>query len=448
MLSILARQSKPGSYAYSGERLVNYFLRPSDGATPGVLLGRGGMVSSANTGTLSPVRAAVTLGGIIYACSGGKVWRITGGTATEVGTVTDGETYMAANRSQIGIVVGGRYYVCGGASTTLVSPGAVDTPVCVVESDGYMVVIGRGAGLGDILQVSALDDATTFKADQFATAEYRADDLIGAIVDHGQIHLFGTETVETWYNNGDVDFPFAPNRAALIEHGCVNGRTVAKADNAVYWVAPDGKVLRNFGGSPQVISTPEVKDALSGSTVTGGFTFSERGHEFYAVTRADKTTLVFDMVTQLWHERAKGIDYDPWAALCQVRLDGVDYFGCDNGQLATLSETAYQDFGGYLLGEFETPLQMTQAELFRVSRIHIDVDSGTGGLGRQPKCMLQVSNDGATWGRERWRDLADLGHYGQRAAWHALGQFRRGKIRFRVTDPVKRDVIGGAVRYG
>jgi len=363
MLSILARQSKPGSYAYSGERLVNYFLRPSDGATPGVLLGRGGMVSTTDTGTLSPVRDALQLNGVIFACAGGRIWKISGGTATNVGTITDGETYMAANRTQIAVVVSGRYYVCDGATTTQVSPGAVDTPVAVVESDGYMVVIGVGAGLGDIMQVSALDDASTFDAAQFAAAEYRSDDLVGAIVDHGQIHLFGTETVETWYNSGDVDFPFAPNRAALIEHGCINGRTIAKADSAVYWVAPDGKVMRNFGGSPEVISTPEIKDALSQSTVSGGFTFSERGHEFYAVTRENGTTFVFDMVTRLWHERAKGIDYYPWSALCRVRLDGVDYFGCDNGMLAVSSETTYQDFGDYLLGEFETPLQMNGADV-------------------------------------------------------------------------------------
>ncbi|MCA0846117.1 packaged DNA stabilization protein gp10 [Salipiger thiooxidans] len=448
MLSILARQSKPGSYAYSGERLVNCFLRPSDGATSGVLLCRGGLTKHVDLGTGGPVRALAKLGGSIYAVSVGTVWKVTGAAVVSVGSVSDGETYIAVNRSQIAIVVGGKYYVCDGSATSEVSTGAVDTPVGVVEADGYMIVFGTGAGLGDLVQVSALDDASTFEADQFAAAEYKADSLVGAIVDHGQLHLFGEETVETFYNSGDVDFPFAPNRAAVIEHGCINGKTIEKADSAVYWVAPDGKVLRNFGGSPEVISTPEIKDALAKSTVTGGFTFSERGHEFYAVTRADGTTFVFDMVTRLWHERVKGLLYGPWAAICRVNLDGTQYFGCDNGVIATMSETVYQDFGNYLQLEFETPLQVNGGELFRVSRIHIDVDSGTGGLGRTPKCMLQVSTDGVNWGRERWRDLADLGQYGKRAAWHGLGQFRRGKIRFRVTDPVKRDVIGGAVRYG
>lgn len=448
MLSILARQSKPDSYAYSGERLVNYFLRPGDGATPAVLLGRGGMVSHVNTGANSPVRDMTTMGGVIYACAGGKVWKISGGASTQVGTVTDGETYMQANRTQVAIVVGGKYYVCDGSSTSQVSPGAVDTPVGLAYADGYMIVIGSGSGIDDILQISALDDASSFNAADFAAAEYQDDSLVGAILDHGQVYLFGTDTTETWYNSGSPDFPFAPNRAAVIEHGCINGKTIAKADNAVFWVRPDGAVVLNYGGSPQVISTPEVKDALAASTVTGGFTFSERGHEFYAVTRAGKTTLVFDLITKLWHERADGLRYDPWQALCQVRLGGVDYFGCLNGQIATMSATEYQDFGGYLLAEFESPLVMRKAELYRVARLHISVDSGTGGIGRTPKCMLQVSRDGATWSREKWRDLADLGEYGKRATWHALGQFRQGKVRFRVTDAVKRDVIGGAVRYG
>lgn len=448
MLSILARQSKPESRAYSGERLVNYFLRPSDGATQAVLLARGGLVPFVDLGTETAVRAMEKMGGNLYAVSGGKVWKIVAGVASDVGAVPDGETFMAANRTQVAIVVSGRYFVCDGTATVEVTPGAIETAVSVVSADGYIIVLGLGAGLQDLVQTSALDDAETFDALNFAAAEYMPDALVGAIYDHGQLYLFGTETTEVFYNAGADAFPFLPNRSAQVEHGCISGKTIAKADSAVFWVRPDGAVLRNFGGTPQVISSPEVKDALAGSTVTGGFTFSHRGHEFYAVTRQSGSTFVFDITTQLWSEWCDGLAYAGWLATSRVTLSGTGYFGCSNGKIATMSEATYTDFGAVMGSEFETPLVVNKAELYRVARLHIDVDSSTGGLDRQPQAMIQASRDGFVWGDEIWRPVADVGVYGQRVTWHALGQFRRGKVRFRMTDPVKRDVIGGAVRYG
>lgn len=448
-LTILARQSKPGSRAYSGERLVNYFARPADGVSPLVLISRGGLVETADTGTASSVRAITKMGGDLYAVSGGKVWKVTtSGAVTEVGAVTDGETSMAANRTQVAITVGGKYYVCDGATTSEYSPGALSSAARVAEADGYMIVIGSGAGFNDTMQISDLNDATAFDAIDFAVAEYQPDALVGVIHDHKQIYLFGSDTTEVWYNSGSAAFPFQPNPAAVVEHGCKSAATIAKADSAVFWVRPDCAVVMNFGGSPQVISTPEIKAEIERSTITGGFTFSENGHEFYCVTREGNTSLVFDITTRTWHERAYGLSYGAWQAVCRVQFGGVDYFGCSNGKIATLSSTKYDDFGDVLMSEFETPLQMNGGEYFRVPKLHIDVDSSTGGIGRTPRAMLQVSRDGFTWGDEIWRSIADKGEYGKRVTWFGLGQLRRGKIRFRITDAVKRDVIGGKAIYG
>lgn len=448
MLQILSRQSKPGSRAYSGERLVNYFARPSDGATPVVLKSRGGLVSFADLGSFPRVRAMAKMGGDMFAVTGGRVFKITAaGVVSTVGTVIDGETSMAATRSQVAIVAGGTYYVCDGTSTSVVSPGAITNPVSVAAADNYIVVIGTGNGNADTFQVSSETDATDFNALEFATAEYDPDALVGVIYDHKQLYLFGADTTEVWYNTGGADFPFAPNPSAIVEHGCANGQTIAKIDSAVMWVRQDWAVVQNYGGTPQVVSTPEIKEALRKSTVVRGFTFSEGGHEFYAIWRLGDTTLVYDVTTGLWHERASGVDYDPWGAACSLRFGDRHYFGTMNGQIAYSDDAIFTDFGGVMLGEFETPLVMQNARRFRVKRLHIDVDSSTGGLGRTPEAMLQMSKDGVTWGREFWRPMADLGEYGKRLAWHSLGQYRRGKARFRVTDPVKRDVIGGAVEY-
>ncbi|MBY6005377.1 hypothetical protein KUV62_15740 [Salipiger bermudensis] len=444
-----ARQSKPGSRSYSGERVVNYFARPSEGVSQIVLVGTGGLSEFADTGTGDPVRSMIQMGGNMFVASGGIVWKITAaGVVSNVGTITDGETYMAANRTQVAIVVGGVYYVCNGLTTASYSTGAVDTPVGVTSADGYMIVIGTGAGVDDLIQLSALDDATTFDAADFVAAEYNADPLLAAYFDHGEVYFLGSETVERFYNSGATDFPFTRNQGAIIEIGTISGKTVAEADNSLFWVTPDKKVARVLGADPQWISTPEIKDELERSTVTGGFTFSDQGHEFYAITREGGTTLVFDLVTGLWHERSSGLSYGPWLAEAALLFQGEQYFGCSNGKIATVSESDFSDFGETMQAEAVAPLVARGGRYFRVTRFYLDVEGGTGGLGRAPEVMLQTSRDGYSWGPEMWREMGGLGQYAKRAQWNALGLFEVGKARLRITDNVPRNIVGVAVDYG
>jgi hypothetical protein len=442
----IATQSRPGSDAYSGERLVNYFARPASGLSPAVLLARGGL--TARVELYAEVRAMVEFGGALYVAAGGQLYRIIGSTATAVGGIADGPTQMVSDARYIGIVAAGRYFVFDGTSVTSPDTGALTDPVGIAYLDGYFILIGTAGGRADGFTISGLDDPTTFGGLDFAFAESAADPLVGAITDHNELWLFGTRTVQPFYNAGAADFPILPNKGALVEHGCLLGGTIAKADNAVFWVRPDGKVARSFGSQPEWISTPEISDEIARSTITGGFTFSERGHEFYALTRATGTTLVYDISTGLWHERSAGLSYGPWQARNAIQVGGEWFFGCAGGQVATASEATYTDFGGDLLNEVESPLTTNKGDRFRVTRIHADFAGGRVDLGRDPQVMLQTTRDGELWGLERWRDLGSLGAYKRRAVWHALGQFRQGAMRLRITDPVQRDLIGVSVTYG
>lgn len=436
----LATQTRPGSEAYSGERVINYFAQQADGVTPLVLLARGGLTA---TVTLpGRVRALVVMDGSLYAAANGKVWKITGGTATDVGTITDGVTSMAASVDEVAIVVGGVYYVCDGSTTTSYATGAVTSPSGVEYMDGYFVVTGTISGRGDAFTISGLDDGTTFNALDFAFAEESADAITAVLRDHDRLWLFGTRTTQIFANSGGVDFPFTPIAGALIEHGC-QAQTPAKADNTVFWVRPDGTVMRSGGAEPAVISTPEIKNALAGSTLGGCFTFSERGHEFYCITRDGATSLVFDISTGAWAERTTGLAGGAWAAEVAETLGGTTYFGCNGGQIATAAETTYTDFGGVLLREVVSkPIQQGGNRKFIVRQFHVFFSGGTVNIGRTPQVMMQVSRDGRTFGMEKRRDLGNLGEYHKRATWNARGMFLRGQVKIKVTDPVPADIVG------
>ncbi|MCV5997943.1 hypothetical protein, partial [Enterococcus faecalis] len=71
------------------------------------------------------------------------------------------------------------------------------------------------------------------------TAEGQPDPLVAILSDHREIFLFGTETIEVWYNSGASDFPFERNQGAFIEKGCGARYSVAKQNNTVYFIGSD-----------------------------------------------------------------------------------------------------------------------------------------------------------------------------------------------------------------
>ena len=142
---------------YAGARLKNYFLRPYEGWV--ALIGRSGIGERHDV--TEPVQAILDRSGDLFFCSGGYVYKVSGGVLTNVGTVVDDpQTVMAASASQVAIVAGGNYYICNGTTTTQYTAGAITSAVSVAHLDGFFIVAGTGAGRNDCIQVSALDDGT------------------------------------------------------------------------------------------------------------------------------------------------------------------------------------------------------------------------------------------------------------------------------------------------
>jgi hypothetical protein len=440
-----ARQSKAGvrERAYSGERVKNLFLRPADGISSGVLIGRGGAVEYSNTSKTGPVRAITRQGNALIFSASSALYSATGGTATYLGPILDDEaTVMASSGTQTAIVAGGRYYVWDGTTLAQHSSGPIDTPKGVAYINQYFLLVGEGGGRKDMIAISALNDATTIETTDFAFAEYETDELKGIFADHGQVLMVGGTTVESWYNSGAASFPFTPNIGGVIEHGCHNGKTVAKADNAVFWVGDDLSVYRGAGGPPQVISSREVEDELADSTITGAFTFRDRGHQFYAIAREADTHLVFEVITGLWHERSTGVGEQEWLCTCRATLGGVDYFGTNDGRIVTLDPDTYEDAGETIEAEaISVPVEQ-QGKWFSVSRVHAQIRGGVGGIGRTPLVMMETTRDGHTWSNEKTRPLGDTGEHYNLTEWHGLGSFQRFQVRLRITDPVPRDIYG------
>jgi hypothetical protein len=426
---------------------MNCFIEqlPQDAKTPSVLIRAPGLSSWASVGD-GPIQGMHADHGLLYVVSGGVLYSVTSGAvATSRGTVgSSSEIDIDSNEDTVVVVSPPNAYYWDGSTfaqitdTDFTSRGAGDVEFC----DDFMLFrepeTGRffGADAGSV---------TAFDALNFATAEGGTDTLVGMKVDHRQVVLFGERTIELWQNTGASGFPFERMINGFVEIGCLNGRSVAKVDNSLVWVADDYTVRRLDGLTPARISTHAVEQWLRTVTVTSlrGGAYSLEGHVCYVLT-ADEGCFVYDVTTQLWHERAT-YDESTWNWANPVRFAGKVLVGSTvDGTLAELDPETYDELSDTLRMEWDyQPAYAEGARAFH-DRLELVIETGVGltsGQGSAPVVMLSYSDDGGvTFRILPNKALGALGNRKTRVAWSALGSCGspHGRIyRAAVSDPVK-----------
>ena len=297
-------------------RMVNLFAEAipegSGGKEAGFLLRCPGLRLLATVGD-GPIRGLWVTNGVAYVVSGSKFYSLsTSYTATLIGTVSgSGPVSMADNGTQIFIACNPLSYIYNTSTAVFAQITDVDFPGAgsVGYLDGYFVFNEPDS---QKFWVTSLLDGTSVDPLDFASAEGYPDNVISLIVDHREIFLFGTTSVEVWYDAGTPDFPLARIQGAFMEVGCEAAYSVAKLDNSVFWLGSDargrGIVYRANGYTPARISTNAVEYAIQGYgniSDAVAYTYQQDGHPFYVlIFPSAQATWVYDVSTTLWHERA------------------------------------------------------------------------------------------------------------------------------------------------
>jgi hypothetical protein len=342
----------------AANRMVNLYpeVVPEGGKEAAFLQRCPGLRLAATVGE-GPIRGMWKFGDFLYVASGGKLYRVDGNFAvTELGLINgSGPVSMADNGIQLFVACNPSAFIYNANTGVFAQVTDPDFPgaVTVGYLDSYFVFNEPNS---QRVWVTSLLDGTAIDPLDFASAEGNPDNIVSLMVDHREVWLFGNNTVEVWYNAGLADFPLARIEGAFMETGCLAPYSVAKLDNAVFWLGSDargnGIVYRNQGYNAQRVSTHAIEWQIQQYGVLNdaiGYSYQQDGHSFYVLTfPTAQATWVFDVATGAWHERAywDGVQYRRHRSNCQANFAGQVLVGdWENGRVYAFDPEVYQDGG-------------------------------------------------------------------------------------------------------
>lgn len=435
-------RSRPASSA----RLLNCYAaaNPPGAKTPYRLVRAPGIEAWTTVGN-GPIWLLYRALGYLWAISGSELYRIDSNkTATLIGSIGSvsgpQDLDIASNASSVVIVNNPDAYYYDGTTfgqitdTDFTSRGAGD----VEFVDNFLLFREPNSGRFFGADVGS---ATSFDALDFATAEALPDNLNGMKTDHRQVILAGDESMELWENAGSSGFPFRRVINGMVELGCLNGRTLTKCDNSVFWLASDYTVRRLDGVTPVRVSQDGIEQALSSATVSQarGWAYSQEGHIFYVLS-VPEGAFVYDATTKEWHERGS-YGYDYWLAGTHAQAFGLELVGHSlSNKIGAIKPTVYAEWGE--IQRMEWTYQSIYGDGARVfhDRLEVVLEAGVGlttGQGSEPEMMLLCSdNGGITFENVANRNFGAIGEYDTGVYWQQLGSAFQRVYRCAVSDPV------------
>lgn len=460
-IGLVGPSNQERSLPFDAQRTINlYPVFDQSGKEVSALYGTPGLVEFSNAGG-GPIRGEfAAANGRAFAVSGNALYEISSnGTPTSRGTLdtSSGIISVDENGFQLGICDGSAVYILTYATNSFVKVNDADlvNPSTITFIDSYFVANKANSGQ---FNLSGQFDGLTWPTLSFATAESSPDDLLRVFNAVGQLWLFGTKTTEIWTNTGASTFPFERISGAKMETGILAPHTAVAVDNSVFWIGRDsygsGIVYRARGFTPQRVSTDAIERLIQAApepTTLRAYSYQEDGHTFYVITGGGMdTTLVYDISTSQWHERAylnAYGEYEQHLGSCYMFAFGYRLVGSRvNGKIYRMSLDLYDDDGDELSSERIYTHLSDEGKRIRYNQLEIYMETGVGlntGQGSDPQITLWISKDGGrTWSNGYTTSFGRMGEYGRRAEFRRLGIATQILFKIRITDPVKRSLIG------
>lgn len=456
MIPFASFEASGRSQSLNASRLINLFPeKPVQGSRSELVLrATPGLMSFSSVGT-GPIRGMHVMNSTLFVVSGTSLYSVASdGTATLLGssgTITGtGFVDMASNANSELVIINssGTGWVWDTSTLASISSGDADfgdDASSVTFLDQYLIY-GR-VSTGQVF-ISDTNNAKSYNALAFGTAEYAPDNVVQVFAHAGQLWVFGDYTTEVWYNSGASPMPFLRIGGAVLTDIGGTAHTAAAVDQNIYWRGADGIVYRATGVQPQRISTHEIENRIKDWTNFRGFAYKDEGHAFYVLT-ATEGCVVYDAATNLWHER-NTFSITRWRASCYARCYSKHLVGDYLiGTVYEMSLANYADGSVDLQRRVISRPIEDEGRRISIPRMQVHFEHGKGltsGQGSDPQVILDWSDDGGmTWSNEHWAAIGKIGEYEKRAIWRRLGSFRQRVFRLTFTDPTIYSIYGASL---
>lgn len=491
------------SISAAGDLLINLYpeVLESKGDGDAVYLGTPG-TALFTTLPKFPVRGTVNLptaaGDACFFIGGSSLYQVSAnGSAAELGggglPGGNSPVSMKTNGKQVAIAAGGQLWVWDGTKLAAIDRSLVPGAGTVSYSDGYFIVNVPGT---NEFYISGLFDATSWNALDFGAKEGFPDLVVGQIVDHRELWLFGSRNAEIWWNSGAANFPWQRLQGPYIEAGLGAEKSLVKADNTVLWLHQDERggrmIWRANGYTPQRVSTFALEYALGTYARVDdavAYTYQENGHTFYVITFPsayaqgvsqlawNQPGLLWDQGGAVWDQGVAPPNYvgATWALdLSNNMWHQRDYLDPQFGFSQQVRGWCHSyAFGRHLVGDYQNgniydqsvnyftdafnsgaPGQVRQIRRLRRAPhivkekkwvsypgFELHVQQGMvpqGGPGSSPQFNLRKSGDGGfTWSPYLEAAGGLAGQYRARVIWRRLGQATAGVFEASSDEPIQ-----------
>lgn len=414
-------------------------------------------------------RGSQEMSGVPYFVNGENLYSVSsGGVSTNHGAIpSTGRVSMANNGRYLVIVVStGAAYVYDSEADTVaqITDNDYQLSDTVVYKDGYFVFSAKN---GKTFFNSNLNNPFVFDGLDIGTAEISPDRIVALHVNHNELFVCGSETIELFQNVGGSGFPFQRIPGANIQKGVYANASIVEFDNTFMFIGGglnERASIWKVSGSSSVnkLSTSAIDNAIQEFTFdeiknSFAWTYSSGGSFFAGFTfesdRIPSKTFVYDATTSAlsgqstWHERQSGLTDNRWRVNSIVSAYGDLLVGDSlGGNIGLIDKNNFTEYGEVMTQEQTSqPFSAGGLPIF-AGELQLTMESGVGlkiGQGSDPQIRMDFSDDGGrTYSSEFWRSYGKIGEYNSVPTWRRQGRIPKHRIlRFKTSEPVKSVII-------
>lgn len=443
-LRIIGGTSQNRSVQANNEQTKNWYPEISmTGRNKAILLPWYG-TKAFGTSPQSTDRGAHEFLGVLYQVSGEVLYSINStGTYTSIGTISGTQRCIFSNSTvgtlnQMVITTGANVYTYDG-TTLAVAAFAANTATYLNSKTLY-------DGGGNTFTVTGSGGATDITS--AGAAESNADELLRPYAFGQFVYMFGTKTVEPFYDAGTGSPPFVRMSGGILQKGLGALYSVTNTDQFMYFLGDDFNVYQVSQTSIVAVSPPAIVTQIAKLDTANCVSYAIviDGQDFIIFNFGDtELSYAYSEQTKEWFNLSSDADDGRYIGSSYVRVYGKDImFDYSTGNAIELSATAYDDIGNTIQRrrQFLTNsamLGLGAGKRLLTNKAKIILQTGVGiasGQGDRPKIMVEYSKDGENWGLESWINIGQMGDTSPKVEVTKMFSFYDLYIRITISDPV------------